>query len=161
MGGDLSCVFLTCRALGVALVLSLLFILLLRLVAAPLVLLLIVGVLAVLAYGIYHCWEQYRVLRDKGASITQLGFTTNFSAYQSVKETWLAARESPAHLLWPPAAKGWVTPALVRDCRPLSACSDCPGCPGGCPVAHAHLPASADPHRHRSAEGSQQVRALL
>ncbi|XP_076772837.1 choline transporter-like protein 4 isoform X2 [Arvicanthis niloticus] len=78
-------------ALGVALVLSLLFILLLRLVAAPLVLLLIVGVLAVLAYGIYHCWEQYRVLRDKGASITQVGFTTNFSAYQSVKETWLAA----------------------------------------------------------------------
>lgn len=41
--------FLTCRALGVALALSLLFILLLRLVAAPLVLLLIVGVLAVLA----------------------------------------------------------------------------------------------------------------
>ncbi|XP_051043258.1 choline transporter-like protein 4 [Phodopus roborovskii] len=78
-------------ALGVALVLSLLFILLLRLVAAPLVLLLIVGVLAVLAYGIYHCWQQYRMLRDKGASISQLGFTTNFSAYQSVQETWLAA----------------------------------------------------------------------
>ncbi|XP_076414366.1 choline transporter-like protein 4 [Peromyscus maniculatus bairdii] len=78
-------------ALGVALVLSLLFILLLRLVAAPLVLLLIVGVLAVLAYGIYHCWQQYRTLRDKGASITQLGFTTNLSAYQSVQETWLAA----------------------------------------------------------------------
>lgn len=78
-------------ALGVALVLSLLFILLLRLVAAPLVLLLIVGVLAVLAYGIYHCWQQYRELRDQGASITQLGFTTNLSAYQNVKETWLAA----------------------------------------------------------------------
>lgn len=89
-----------------ALVLSLLFILLLRLVAAPLVLLLIVGVLAVLAYGIYHCWEQYRVLRDEGASITQVGFTTNFSAYKSVKETWLAARESPAHLLCPLPAKG-------------------------------------------------------
>ncbi|XP_048204080.1 choline transporter-like protein 4 isoform X2 [Perognathus longimembris pacificus] len=78
-------------ALGVALILSLLFILLLRLVAGPLVLVLILGVLAVLAYGIYHCWEQYRVLRDKGASIYQLGFTTNLSAYQSVQETWLAA----------------------------------------------------------------------
>ncbi|XP_040588163.1 choline transporter-like protein 4 [Mesocricetus auratus] len=78
-------------ALGVALGLSLLFILLLRLVAAPLVLLLIVGVLAVLAYGIYHCWQQYRLLRDQGASISQLGFTTNLSAYQSVQETWLAA----------------------------------------------------------------------
>lgn len=80
-----------------ALVLSLLFILLLRLVAGPLVLVLILGVLGVLAYGIYYSWEEYRVLRDKGASISQLGFTTNLSAYQSVQETWLAARECPAH----------------------------------------------------------------
>ncbi|XP_022366533.1 choline transporter-like protein 4 [Enhydra lutris kenyoni] len=78
-------------ALAVALVLSLLFILLLRLVAGPLVLVLILGVLGVLAYGIYHCWEEYRVLRDKGASITQLGITTNLSAYRNVQETWLAA----------------------------------------------------------------------
>ncbi|XP_004390821.1 choline transporter-like protein 4 isoform X2 [Trichechus manatus latirostris] len=77
-------------ALAVALVLSLLFILLLRLVAGPLVLVLILGVLGVLAYGIYHCWEEYRVLRDKGASITQLYFT-NLSAYSRVQETWLAA----------------------------------------------------------------------
>ncbi|XP_047589836.1 choline transporter-like protein 4 isoform X1 [Lutra lutra] len=77
--------------LAVALVLSLLFILLLRLVAGPLVLVLILGVLGVLAYGIYHCWEEYRVLRDKGASITQLGITTNLSAYRNVQETWLAA----------------------------------------------------------------------
>eukprot|EP00069_Balaena_mysticetus_P021489 bmy_03129T0 len=78
-------------ALGVALVLSLLFILLLRLVAGPLVFVLIIGVLGVLAYGIYHSWEEYRVLRDKGASISQLGFTTNLSAYSSIQETWLAA----------------------------------------------------------------------
>ncbi|XP_016070869.1 PREDICTED: choline transporter-like protein 4 isoform X2 [Miniopterus natalensis] len=78
-------------ALGVALVLSLLFILLLRLVAGPLVVVLILGVLGVLAYGIYHCWKEYQELRDMGASITQLGFTTNLSAYRSVQETWLAA----------------------------------------------------------------------
>ncbi|XP_074188816.1 choline transporter-like protein 4 isoform X1 [Rhinolophus sinicus] len=78
-------------ALGVALVLSMLFILLLRLVVCPVVLVLIVGVLGVLAYGIYHCWKEYQVLRDEGASITQLGFTTNLSAYGSVQETWLAA----------------------------------------------------------------------
>lgn len=82
-----------------ALVLSLLFILLLRLVAGPLVLVLILGVLGVLAYGIYHCWEEYRVLRDEGASITQLGITTNLSAYRNVQETWLAARECPARPL--------------------------------------------------------------
>ncbi|XP_060045467.1 choline transporter-like protein 4 [Erinaceus europaeus] len=79
-------------ALGVALVLSLLFILLLRLVAGPLVLVLIVGVLAVLAYGIYHCWSKYQELRDKkGLTLTQVGFTTDFSVYGSVQETWLAA----------------------------------------------------------------------
>ncbi|XP_049621092.1 choline transporter-like protein 4 isoform X2 [Suncus etruscus] len=78
-------------ALGVALVLSMLFILLLRFVAGPLVLVLILGVLGVLAYGIYHCWNEYRTLRDKGTSITELGFTTNLSAYGSVKETWLVA----------------------------------------------------------------------
>lgn len=74
-----------------ALILSLLFILLLRLVVGPLVLALILGVLGVLAYGMYHCWEEYQVLRDNGASITQLGFTTNLSVYRSVQETWLAA----------------------------------------------------------------------
>ncbi|XP_012596619.1 choline transporter-like protein 4 [Microcebus murinus] len=78
-------------ALGMALILSLLFILLLRLVAGPLVLALILGVLGVLAYGIYYCWEEYQALRDRGASISQLGFTTNLSAYRSVQETWLAA----------------------------------------------------------------------
>lgn len=154
LGGHPSCMFLPCRALGVALVLSLLFILLLRLVAAPLVLLLIVGVLAVLAYGIYHCWQQYRELRDQGASITQLGFTTNLSAYQNVKETWLAARESPDHLLCVLDAQGWVSLALTQDYRPLSPCSDYPGCPGGRLVAHAHFPAPADPDCHCSAEGS-------
>ena len=97
MWGDPHLCFPVHSALGVALVLSLLFILLLRLVAGPLVFVLIIGVLGVLAYGIYHCWEEYRVLRDKGASISQLGFTTNLSAYRNVQETWLAACECPAY----------------------------------------------------------------
>lgn len=96
-----------------ALVLSLLFILLLRLVAGPLVLVLILGVLGVLAYGIYHCWEEYRVLQDRGASITQLGFTSNLSAYRNVQETWLAAREClPA--AGPPATRGCPGPRRAR-----------------------------------------------
>ncbi|XP_043860934.1 choline transporter-like protein 4 [Dromiciops gliroides] len=77
--------------LAISLVLSLLFLLLLRLVAGPLVLVLILGVLGVLAYGIYHCWKEYKTLRDRGATISQLGFTTNLTAYQNVQETWLAA----------------------------------------------------------------------
>ena len=102
-----------CSALAVALVLSLLFILLLRLVAGPMVLVLILGVLGVLAYGIYHCWKEYQELRgDPSASITQLGFTTNLSAYGRVRETWLAASEYPACLQMP-AAQGRPGPCLA------------------------------------------------
>lgn len=106
-----------------ALVLSLLFLLLLRLVAGPLVLVLILGVLGVLAYGIYHCWKEYQVLRDRGASITQLGFTTNLSAYRSVQETWLAACEYPA----PPSANRQ-SAALALTASALSTLSDRAGC---------------------------------
>ncbi|XP_062978452.1 choline transporter-like protein 4 [Elgaria multicarinata webbii] len=75
----------------IALVLSLLFLLLLRFTAGVLVWILIVGVLAVIAYGIYHCYMEYSELNKKGATIQTLGFTTNVAAYGSVKETWLAA----------------------------------------------------------------------
>lgn len=138
-----------------ALILSLLFILLLRLVVGPLVLALILGVLGVLAYGMYHCWEEYQVLRDNGASITQLGFTTNLSVYRSVQETWLAAREYPAPLQMPAASYPGPDPAPL----PLSTLSGRAGCARRSPAGHAHLPAAADPHRHRPPEGSQQVSA--
>ncbi|CAM2101336.1 unnamed protein product [Caretta caretta] len=75
----------------IAMVLSLLFLLLLRLVAGVLVWVLILGVLAVGAYGIYHCWREYSALRTAGATISNIGFTTNLSVYSSVQETWLAA----------------------------------------------------------------------
>uniref|UniRef100_A0A8C8SN32 Choline transporter-like protein n=1 Tax=Pelusios castaneus TaxID=367368 RepID=A0A8C8SN32_9SAUR len=75
----------------IAMLLSLLFLLLLRLVAGPLVWVLILGVLAVGAYGIYHCWCEYSSLRTAGASIKDVGFTTNLSVYSNVQETWLVA----------------------------------------------------------------------
>ncbi|XP_039373119.1 choline transporter-like protein 4 [Mauremys reevesii] len=75
----------------IAMVLSLLFLLLLRLVAGVLVWVLILGVLAVTAYGIYHCWREYSTLRTAGATISNVGFTTNLSVYSNVQETWLAA----------------------------------------------------------------------
>ncbi|KAJ6653444.1 hypothetical protein lerEdw1_009197, partial [Lerista edwardsae] len=77
-------------ALLIAMLLSLLFLLLLRFLAGTLVWILIVGVLVVTAYGIYHSYTEYRDLNNKGATIQNVGFTTNFSLYGSVKETWLA-----------------------------------------------------------------------
>uniref|UniRef100_A0A670I5R8 Choline transporter-like protein n=1 Tax=Podarcis muralis TaxID=64176 RepID=A0A670I5R8_PODMU len=84
-------VFLPSRGLLIALVLSLVFLLLLRCIGGVLVWILIVGVLVAAAYGIYHCYMEYRELDQKGATIKNIGFTTDVGAYRSVKETWLAA----------------------------------------------------------------------
>ncbi|XP_042362815.1 choline transporter-like protein 4 isoform X2 [Plectropomus leopardus] len=74
----------------IAMVLSLLFLLLLRFTAPVMVWVLIIGVLGAGAYGIYHCYWEYENYRKASASITDIGFTTNFNVYLQVKETWLA-----------------------------------------------------------------------
>lgn len=40
--------------------------------------------------GIWHCYWQYTNYKNLSASITDIGFTTNFSFYLKVQETWLA-----------------------------------------------------------------------
>lgn len=116
----------------IAMLLSLLFLLLLRFTAPVLVWVLIVGVLAADAYGgsrlviggsrscavsthwscgciadvphgypaltgIWHCYWEYNNYKNSNTTINTLGFTTNFSAYLQVKETWLAFSKSA----WP------------------------------------------------------------
>uniref|UniRef100_A0A4W5N6D9 Choline transporter-like protein n=1 Tax=Hucho hucho TaxID=62062 RepID=A0A4W5N6D9_9TELE len=77
-------------ALVIAMVVSFLFLLLLRFIAPVMVWVLIFGVLAVGAYGIYHCWWEYDNYRKSTVSITDIGFTTDIKLYLQVKETWLA-----------------------------------------------------------------------
>ncbi|XP_069491114.1 choline transporter-like protein 4 [Ambystoma mexicanum] len=76
--------------LGIAMVLSLLFLLLLQFTAGILIWVLIIGVIGVIAYGIYHCYMEYDTLNKQGASMPSFQFTTDVSAYLKVKETWLA-----------------------------------------------------------------------
>ncbi|XP_062291375.1 choline transporter-like protein 4 [Scomber scombrus] len=76
--------------LVIAMVVSLLFLLLLRFTAPVMVWVLIVGVLAAGAYGIWHCYWEYDNYNRASASINDIGFTTNFNVYLQVKETWLA-----------------------------------------------------------------------
>nr|XP_056700588.1 choline transporter-like protein 4 [Euleptes europaea] len=76
--------------LAIAMVLSLLFLLLLRFTAGFLVWILIFGVLVIIAYGIYHCTKEYLNYDSKGATIKDVGFTMNLTVYGHVKETWLA-----------------------------------------------------------------------
>ncbi|XP_035038626.1 choline transporter-like protein 4 isoform X1 [Hippoglossus stenolepis] len=74
----------------IAMVVSLLFLLLLRFTAPVMVWVLIVGVLAAGAYGIWHCYWEYDNYKKNSATISDIGFTTNFNVYLQVQETWLA-----------------------------------------------------------------------
>ena len=44
--------------------------------------------------GIWHCYWEYDNLKQQSATITDIGFTTNFEIYLQVQETWLAFCES-------------------------------------------------------------------
>ncbi|XP_075895301.1 choline transporter-like protein 5-B isoform X1 [Nelusetta ayraudi] len=78
--------------LVITMVVSLLFILLLRYTADVLLWLLIFGVIAAIGYGIWHCYWEYRALSGKpGANVTisDIGFHTDFSLYLQLSQTWL------------------------------------------------------------------------
>ncbi|KAM4724899.1 choline transporter-like protein 4 [Anableps anableps] len=76
--------------LVIAMLVSLLFLLLLRFTAPVMVWLLIIGLLGAGAYGIWHSYWEYDNYKQQSASITDVGFTTNFKIYLEVQETWLA-----------------------------------------------------------------------
>ncbi|KAM9340246.1 choline transporter-like protein 4 [Symphorus nematophorus] len=74
----------------IAMVVSMLFLLLLRFTAPVMVWVLIIGVLGAGAYGIWHCYWEYNNYKQNAVSISDIGFTTNFKVYLQVQETWLA-----------------------------------------------------------------------
>ncbi|XP_024154020.1 choline transporter-like protein 4 isoform X1 [Oryzias melastigma] len=76
--------------LVIAMLVSMLFLLLLRFTAPVMVWLLIIGLLAAGAYGIWHCYWEYDQYRTQGAKISDVGLTTNVKIYLQVQETWLA-----------------------------------------------------------------------
>ncbi|XP_076871435.1 choline transporter-like protein 2 isoform X2 [Brachyhypopomus gauderio] len=79
--------------LVIAMLVSLVFIILLRLLAGIMVGVMITMVIAVIGYGIAHCYMQYASLRGQpGANITikDLGLQTDFSVYLQIQQTWLA-----------------------------------------------------------------------
>nr|XP_006007253.2 PREDICTED: choline transporter-like protein 4 [Latimeria chalumnae] len=78
------------QALVIAMIVSLLFLLLLRFTAAVMIWVLILALITVVAYGIWHCYWEYSSLNENGATINDVSFTTDLSVYFRVKETWLA-----------------------------------------------------------------------
>ncbi|XP_016349231.1 choline transporter-like protein 4 [Sinocyclocheilus anshuiensis] len=76
--------------LVIAMVVSVLFLLLLRFTAPVLVWVLIIGVLAVGAFGIWYCYNEYMSLVSSSLTFSNVGFTSNVQVYLQVRDTWLA-----------------------------------------------------------------------
>ncbi|XP_032829202.1 choline transporter-like protein 4 isoform X1 [Petromyzon marinus] len=79
--------------LVIAMVVSLLFLLLLRFTAGFLIWAIIIGLVGVVGYGIYHCYREYDNLKGKpGADLklTDVGLQTDLSVYLQYRDTWLA-----------------------------------------------------------------------
>ncbi|XP_030582546.1 choline transporter-like protein 5-B isoform X2 [Archocentrus centrarchus] len=77
--------------LVITMVVSLLFILLLRYTAGVLLWLVIFGVITAVGYGIWHCYWEYSNLSGKPGSnvtISDIGFHTDFSIYLQQSQTW-------------------------------------------------------------------------
>uniref|UniRef100_A0A4W4GGX9 Choline transporter-like protein n=1 Tax=Electrophorus electricus TaxID=8005 RepID=A0A4W4GGX9_ELEEL len=81
---------LTHSGLVIAMVVSLLFLLLLRFLAAILIWILILGVLAVGAFGIWYCYREYAMLANSTVTYNNVGFSTNVDVYLQIRDTWLA-----------------------------------------------------------------------
>ncbi|XP_008297699.1 choline transporter-like protein 5-B [Stegastes partitus] len=78
--------------LVITMVVSLVFIMLLRFTAGVLLWLIIFGVITAVGYGIWHCYWEYSSLSGKPGSnvtITDIGFHTDFSIYLQRSQTWL------------------------------------------------------------------------
>uniref|UniRef100_A0A8C2WJV8 Choline transporter-like protein 2 n=1 Tax=Cyclopterus lumpus TaxID=8103 RepID=A0A8C2WJV8_CYCLU len=77
----------------IAMVVSLIFIVLLRYLAGIMVWVMIVLVILVLGYGIFHCYMEFASLKgEPGSDVTirDLGLQTDFSVYLQIRQTWLA-----------------------------------------------------------------------
>ncbi|NWR95412.1 CTL2 protein, partial [Furnarius figulus] len=79
--------------LVIAMVASLIFIVLLRFLAGIMVWVMIVMVILVLGYGIFHCYMEYAKLKGEAGSdvsLADLGFQTDLRVYLHLRQTWLA-----------------------------------------------------------------------
>ncbi|KAL6455786.1 hypothetical protein MHYP_G00356370 [Metynnis hypsauchen] len=79
--------------LVIGMVLSMIFIVLLRFIAGVIIWTIIISVILVIGYGTFHCYMQYTALKDKpGSNVTikDLGLRIDFSIYLQIQQTWLA-----------------------------------------------------------------------
>ncbi|XP_035683618.1 choline transporter-like protein 4 isoform X3 [Branchiostoma floridae] len=84
--------YLILGGLGAAMVVSFIYIVIMRWIAGVMVWFTIFAVIVLNIFGIYYCYTQYVALENvSGAdsSIYDVGFTTNLSTYTKLQDTWL------------------------------------------------------------------------
>uniref|UniRef100_A0A8C2HIV7 Choline transporter-like protein n=1 Tax=Cyprinus carpio TaxID=7962 RepID=A0A8C2HIV7_CYPCA len=85
-------VVLSAYGLVISMLVSLIFILLLRFTAGVLFWMVIFGVIVAVGYGIWHCYWEYSTLKgkpDSDITISDIGFQTDFRVYLQLSQTWL------------------------------------------------------------------------
>ncbi|XP_012720290.2 choline transporter-like protein 5-A [Fundulus heteroclitus] len=78
--------------LGITMVLSLTFILLLRYIACVILWVMICGLISAAGYGIWLCFKEYSVLKtrpDANVTISDIGFRKDLTVYLEHSQTWL------------------------------------------------------------------------
>ncbi|KAB0401588.1 hypothetical protein E2I00_008812, partial [Balaenoptera physalus] len=79
--------------LTIAMLLSWMFVILLRFTAGFLFWLFTFGVIGIIAYGIWHCYREYSSLQgqpDSHLTVYHIGIQTDISMYFQLKQTWFA-----------------------------------------------------------------------
>ncbi|XP_038045351.1 choline transporter-like protein 2 isoform X2 [Patiria miniata] len=81
--------YLIVGGLGIAMLLSLLFIILMRWLAGIIIWLTLLGLHVLLGLGLYSCWQQYTSLAGMDGADAAITFTTDLSSYLRLQQTWL------------------------------------------------------------------------
>ncbi|XP_063305558.1 choline transporter-like protein 2 isoform X2 [Pelobates fuscus] len=79
--------------LVIAMVISLIFVVLLRFLAGIMIWVMIIMLIAVMGYGIFHCYMEYARLKGESGSdvtITDIGLQMDLRVYLHLRQTWLA-----------------------------------------------------------------------
>ncbi|XP_057269821.1 choline transporter-like protein 5 isoform X2 [Pezoporus wallicus] len=90
------------NGLFVAMIVSLLFLVLLRFTAGILFWIFIFGVTGIIGYGIWHCrWEYDHLKGIPGSELTVsgTGFQTDLRVHLQLRQTWLAFSKCPLNLV--------------------------------------------------------------
>nr|XP_002126506.1 choline transporter-like protein 5 [Ciona intestinalis]XP_018668803.1 choline transporter-like protein 5 [Ciona intestinalis] len=79
--------------LGITAIVAFLWIVIMRWVAGVMVWVTLLGIIGVLSFGVWYCydeWNKLKTVAGSKTSIISVGFTTNLSTYLALQDTWLA-----------------------------------------------------------------------